>query len=110
MNIDYKGINETVITCLVDESVEVGSFVKMQSSYKVRRSQNGEDFMGVCLSVRDGYGAIQIGGYYEAKSLRALPTGLATLVADENNCVSTGEGNLTHLVVCSDETKTGFFI
>lgn len=110
MSVDFKGFDEKVVTLLVDDTVEVGSLVMFAENYKVKACTKGKDFIGVCVGIRDGYGAIQIGGYVEATATAILPLGYATIVTGDNNIVEYGSSVVKRLIVYTDETKVGFIL
>ena len=110
MNVDFKGFNENVATFVADESVEAGKLVTMSEDYTVKACENNNEIVGLCLSVRDGYAAVQIAGYIEVNSTSSIAKGYRTFVAYGNDSVTPGDSARAYLVVKCANGKIGFIL
>lgn len=63
MKISLNGCGENVATFEAETSVTAGMPVKMTGNGVVGPCGLNEDFIGVAVSVRGGFAAVQIGGY-----------------------------------------------
>ena len=62
MEINFTGYQENVLTFECTDTVKAGDLVAMVSSGKVSKALADGSFSGKCLSVRDGYAAVQLSG------------------------------------------------
>lgn len=99
----FHGYNETVLTFACTWGVQKGSLVTMDSSQKVRPAEDGECFIGVALSVRDGYAAVQLQGYCELLAGEDITVGRTQLVADRYGRVKVRPGGVDVWVVATGE-------
>lgn len=111
MNIDLKGFNEQVATFKVDDTVKAGHFVRMsEDDMTVTLATGDSEFIGYCLNVRDGYGAIQLSGYVEAPVEEKIYTGKAPLASRDGKTIIGNDSAIYYLVVkCTDDT-IGFIL
>ncbi len=109
MNIGFTGFRENVLTFECTSTVAAGDLVKMSASGKVTKVSANDDFIGKCVSVRDGYAAVQLGGYAEAAKSGTVNVGYNKLVAASSG-VKTAESGIDRLVIYSDDTTVGFIL
>ncbi len=88
MNISYKGYNTKYLT-IYSDSVTLGSLVGFDADGNFINAKNGEDFIGVAVSVRDGIVGVQESGYIELPYDNTIPTcGYCKLVSNGLNKVN----------------------
>lgn len=109
MDISFIGYKENVITFECESTVTAGKLVKMSASGKVANAAANDGFIGVALSVRDGYAAVQLDGYVEMPKSGTINVGYNKLVAASSG-VKTSESGIDRLVVCSDSSTVGFIL
>ena len=109
MNIKFSGFNENVLTFEYTGTLNKGDLVKMSASAKVTKATANGDFIGVCLSTRNGYAAVQVAGYVEVAKSGTVNVGYNNLVA-ATNAVKTAETGYDRLVVYVDDTNVGFIL
>lgn len=63
MEISLQGYRENVATFEASETVKPGDLVKLTANGKVSPCAKDDLFIGVVISVRDGYAAVQLAGY-----------------------------------------------
>ncbi len=110
MNVDFKGYGENVATFICDSSLEAGNFVKMKENYTVCAATSGSEVIGYCVGVRDGYAAVQLSGYIEAKASAKIALGLTGISVSSADTVSSSTSAGKHLVVYSDDSTVGFIL
>jgi hypothetical protein len=111
MDIDFKGYNENVVTFLADETVTAGKFVVMSdNNFKVTAAGSGDEIFGYCISVRDGYAAVQMSGYIEVPHAGKIGLGLVGLVTNRGLSVMENPTAIKHRVIFVDDTTIGFMI
>jgi hypothetical protein len=110
MNVDFSGYGENVATFIADSSVKVGSLVKISSNGCVKACADGDNFCGVCLSVRGDYAAVQLSGYAKVTVTSALTLGYSKLVAGKNNTVASGTSGIDRLVIDTSTTEAGILL
>lgn len=109
MNINFNGFKENVLTFACDNTVEEGGLVMMTSSGKVTKAAENSNFVGVCLSIRDGYAAVQLAGYAEAAKNGTINVGYNKLITAAEG-IKTGSSGTERLVIYSDESTVGFIL
>ena len=109
MNIGFTGFRENVLTFECTSTVAAGDLVKMSASGKVTKVSANDGFIGKCVSVRDGYAAVQLNGYVEAAKSGAVNVGYNKLVAASSG-VKTAESGIDRLVIYTDDTTVGFIL
>ncbi len=110
MNIDFKGYGENAATFAVTGTIEAGDFVSVSSNFTVAKASAGDDIIGICLNVRDGYAAVQLGGYVEAAAAEEISLGNTGITLDSNGKLVASNSAAKHLVVFATETKAGFIL
>lgn len=110
MDINFKGYGENAATFLADSSVKAGYLVTMKSNGTVKAATSGNDFIGVCLSVCDGYAVVQLSGYVEAKVSSAIALGVKSIVPVSYDTVDVSQNGRSCIVVYSDSNTAGFII
>lgn len=109
MNIKFSGFNENVLTFECVGTLNPGDLVKVSASCKVTKASANDDFIGVCVSVRNGYAAVQIAGYVEVAKSGTITVGYNKLVA-ASAAVKTAESGIDRLVIYVDDTTVGFIL
>lgn len=109
MNISFAGYKENVLTFECTATVAKGDFVKMSGSGKVAKAASTENFIGVCVGVKDGYAAVQLDGYVETEKAGNVNVGYNKLVAAVSG-VKVGENGIDRLVVYIDNSTVGFIL
>ena len=111
MNVDFKGYDEKVATFEVSGNLTEGDFVVPDGNFKVKKATANAEIIGVCVGVRDGFAAVQLGGYVEAKASAQIETGLKGLAATANSGeVAASQSAGKHLVIYSTAETVGFII
>ena len=103
--VSFHGYNENVLTFECTGDVHSGSLVTMDSSQKVRVADDGECFIGVALSVRDGFAAVQLQGYFELKTDEDIPVGRTRLVASRFGRVKSRYEGIDVWVIATGEIE-----
>lgn len=109
MNIKFTGYQENVLTFECESTVSAGNLVKMSASGKVAKCSANDAFIGVCISVSDGYAAVQLDGYVETAKSGTVNVGYNKLAAAASG-VKTAESGVERLVIYSDDTTVGFIL
>lgn len=109
MNIKFSGFNENVLTFEYTGTLNKGDLVKMSASAKVAKASANDAFIGVCVSTRDGYAAVQIAGYTEVAKSGTVTVGYQKLVA-ATGAVKTAETGIDRLVIYVDDATVGFIL
>ena len=109
MNIKFSGFNENVLTFEYTGTLNKGDLVKMTASAKVTKAAANDSFIGVCLSTRGGYAAIQMAGYTEVAKSGTVNVGYQKLVS-AGNAVKSAESGIDRLVIYVDDTTVGFIL
>ncbi len=110
MNVDFKGFNENVVTFEATSAVEEGNLVKMNGNFKVAPCAENDNFIGVCVGVRDGYAAVQLSGYVELPFTGTAAVGMKGIVAGSASgaiCIDAGQ---KRLVVYVSSTRIGLIL
>lgn len=119
--VDFKGINELIVTFKIDESLSVeeeGKLVKSTETDTVGLCEDGDLFLGEMLKHEDrGTCSVRMKGYFELTYSGTAPEiGHGLLVSDKDGNVkaATGEApvGVAARIVRVDKTKklVGFFI
>ena len=109
MDISFTGYQENVLTFECTNTVKEGDLVTMSASGKVTKASADGAFIGVCVSVRDGYAAVQLSGYVETAKSGTVSVGYNKLVAASSG-VKTASSGIDRLVIFSSDTKVGFIL
>ena len=110
MNIYFRGYGENVATFEADNTVEAGMFVVMDENYSVKAAGAGDEVFGYCLSVRDGFAAVQLEGYVEAPVSGEISLGSGQLAAASSTEIAQGESGPYYKVVYVTEDVVGFIL
>lgn len=118
--VDFKGINELVVTFKTDDSLKVadeGKLVKSVETDTVGKCGDGDLFLGEMLKFEDrGTCSVRMEGYFELPYSGTAPTvGYELLVSDKDGKVKTAgadsNGVPVRIVrVNTDKKLVGFFI
>lgn len=109
MEINFTGFNENVLTFECASGVAAGNLVTMNASGKVAKAAADSVFIGKCISVRDGYAAVQLSGYVEVPKTGTIDVGYNKLVASSTGAKA-GSSGIDRLVIYSDSTTVGFIL
>jgi len=110
MNINFSGYKENVLTFECASGVSVGDLVKMTSSGKVTKTSANDDFIGVAVSVSDGYAAVQLDGYVELPKNGSISVGYNSLVAYSSTTVTAAESGIERLVIYVGDNTIGVIL
>lgn len=111
MNVNFNGYGENAVTFEADSNLTTaGVPVKMTDNGKVTACASGEVFCGICLSVRDGYAVVQLGGYVTVPAKTKIAAGYKKLATGENSCVAVSTSGREYLVVNSTADSVGFIL
>lgn len=111
MSINFSGYNENVVTFkTMDNTVVMGTPVKMADSQTVAKCENGESMVGVAVNVRNGYAAVQLTGYIELPTDDTFSAGYNNIAAGEGGKVVNSDSGREYLVVTTDEKIVGFIL
>ena len=110
MNVDFKGFAENVATFEATSAVKTGDLVKMSANFKVAPCAANDDFIGICVGVRDGYAAVQLSGYAEIPCTDTVTVGMALLVAGSASTAAAAETGRERLVVYAASTYIGVIL
>ena len=109
MEINFNGYRENVLTFAYTGTVAAGTRVKMSASGTVAPADANGDFIGVVVSVRGGYAAVQIDGYVECAKDGTVNTGVVKLV-NTSTGVKAAESGIDRLVIYTDSNTVGFIL
>lgn len=112
MNVDFKGYDENVATFIASGELEAGKFVKMSGDFTVAPASANDEIIGYCVGARDGYAAVQLSGYVEAKSSGTIDTGLTGICAASDDSVKASASAFKRKVILSDSDNNivGFIL
>lgn len=111
MNVNFNGYCENAVTFEADSNLtKAGVPVKMTDNGKVTACASGDVFCGVCLSVRDGYAVVQLGGYVTLPASTKIAVGYKKLAAGENSTAVVSASGREYLVVDSTADSVGFIL
>ena len=103
MNISMKGYGENTATFNADGIVCASHTVKMANNLTVAPCQDGDDFIGVAVNIRNALACVQLDGYTKVTFSGTAPAvGYCSLVADGNGGVKVSEGAREYLVTDVD--------
>lgn len=110
MNVDFKGYGENVATFIAANGVAEGSIVKITDDFKVTNAASGDDFIGVCVGIRNGYAAVQLSGYVELPASAEITLGRTGLAAASSTTVAAAQNGAKFNVIYSTDDKVGFIL
>ena len=106
MKVSFEGIGEMVATFEVSGAVAPGDMVKLSEDGKVSACGVGDEFIGVAVTVREGYAGVQFAGMTQVSCDEALKCGWKVLVANGKGAVKAAAdaSGREYLVVAVDNT------
>lgn len=110
MNVNFTGYGENVATFVCDDTVKEGCLVELSDDYTVKVCTVGNEFIGVCVGVRDGYAAVQLSGYIECTKTSEIDLGLVGLVAETTTTVKSSDTAKRMCNVIRTQDKIGFIL
>ena len=110
MNLGLKGYGENVATFIAASGVAAGQLVKITDDFTVSSCSSGDDIFGYCVSVRDGYAAVQTSGYIEVTVASRLTRGFVEIAPSSATAVAASENGKKYWVVCSTATTAGIIL
>ena len=111
MNVNFNGYGENVATFSAESALtEAGVPVKMSGDGTVTKCVADDDFIGICVSVRDGYAAVQLSGYARFATNSKITVGFQQLAAAANGKIAIKSGGRKLLVVDSTATEAGVIL
>lgn len=110
MNIDFKGFMENTVTFQCDENLKAGALVKITANGTVAPCEEGDKICGVCLSVREGYAAVQVSGFVNVPVKAELALGFVGVAADADGKVKADTQGREVLCICSDAETAGIIL
>lgn len=111
MSINFSGYNENVVTFKVaDNTVVMGTPVKMSDSQTVAKCGNGDDMVGVAVNVRNGYAAVQLTGYIELPTDDTFTAGYNRIASGDDGKVIKSDSGREYLVVTTSSGIVGFIL
>ena len=112
MNVDFKGYGENVATFIASGTLSAGQFVKMSDNFTVAAAVEDDEILGYCVEVRNGYAAVQLSGYVEAKSSGTVNLGYVGISAKAADTIQASATAVKRQVVYSDSVNhiAGFIL
>ncbi len=109
--LSFNGYNSNTLTFLGDETITVGTPVKVSGEATVSACAAGDSFFGVAEINRGGVITVSASGYTELPYSGTAPSyGYGSLVADGNGGVKTGSGRSVTVVKVDTAAKVCGFI
>ncbi len=105
MKVKFDGYNEQLLTFECTSNVVVGAPVKMVGFETVTVCSEGDEFIGICRGVRDGFASIQVAGYVEVPYTGSITFGNLILAADGSGGVKIADTGTSYWAVTADTTK-----
>lgn len=109
MNISFNGFMENTVTFECDESLKAGMPVTITDG-KAAACAEGDKICGVCLSVREGFAAVQVAGFVKLPVSGSVATGFVSIAAAADGKVSVSDTGREVLCVCTDTDTAGFIL
>nr|DAZ14599.1 MAG TPA: hypothetical protein [Caudoviricetes sp.] len=111
MNVNFNGYGENAATFEADSTLKAsGVPVKISDDGTVAPCASGDVFCGVCLSVRNGYAVVQLGGYVTLPATSKIAVGYKKLAAAANGCAAVSTTGREYLVVNSTADSVSFIL
>ena len=105
MKVSFEGIGEMVATVEVSGTVATGDMVKLGEDGKVSTCGDSDEFIGMAVTVREGYAGVQIAGMAQVSCDEGLTCGWKKLAADSKGGIKTAAASgREYLVVAVDST------
>ena len=108
MSISFKGFNEQVLTFRTEAELTPGTPVKMSESATVAPCADGDKFIGITVSCRDGIAAVQVSGHVTLPYSGTAPELGITAVsaAGESDIKADTDGRAVTVVELDEENST----
>lgn len=110
MNVNFNGYGENVATFLAASTLKEGNLVKITSNYTASPASSGDDFVGICVGVRDGYAAVQLSGYVEVPASAQITLGRTGIIAGGSSAVTSSQTGTKYNVIYSTASTVGFIL
>ena len=111
MNLSFNGFNENVITFEAEPALtKAGVAVKITADGKAAPAVEGDSVYAVAVNVRDGYAAVQVGGFVNVPAAEKIPCGMQKISVNAEGCAVCDESGAQVLVVVSDEQSAGIIL
>lgn len=115
--VSFNGYNTKVITAITEMTKEeVESPITFGNDSRVSAAGDGQDFLGICVAVRDMYCSVQTDGYVELTYQGTAPKyGFVNLVSTDGKAVKVAEaskatGVLRRVIKVDEDNKTVGFL
>lgn len=103
MKVGFEAIGRVAATFATDE-IKANGMCKLAADGKVTRCADGEVFMGLMETVRNGFCGVQLHGFAQVDYTGTAPgLGYVKLAANGAGGVKVSENGRAHLVVAVDE-------
>ena len=106
MNISLEGFDERIATFETTSSSPEGKTVAISANGRVQTVTSGA-FCGICRSVREGYAAVQLGGYVRVGYTGELSVGYQKLAAASGGKVTVDTTNGREYLVVDVNSTAG---
>lgn len=112
MNVNFNGYGENIVTFIADEKLtQAGVPVKISANGTVAPCESDDNRLcGVCINVRDGYAAVQLGGYVRLPLLGDGALGYQNIKPVNDGKVAIDTTGKEYLVVDFDSEYIGFIL
>ena len=87
MKVSFDGINNSIVTFLAPNKINIGDLVSLSDNNSIKKSSSDESFLGVCVSYQNGLAGVQISGFasIKMKSISNLNFGRNYFVSDDDS-------------------------
>lgn len=112
MKTSLQGYNASYATFLCEVDAPIGKTVSIKSNHTVGKAVANTPFIGVLVSLRDGYGLVQTAGAVTIAYTGTAPTlGVCALASDgQGNVVANAAGKTLDVVAVDSTARTVTFI
>ena len=108
MDISFEGYDNSAVTFYADDSVKPGLAVTLSDSFTVQRAQPGDCVIGVALTVRGGYAAVQTRGVIKYRCSEDIVAGWTKLTGNNKGAFSyEGTDGPDRLIVGIENDQSG---
>ncbi|MBR3621454.1 MAG: hypothetical protein IKN56_08070 [Clostridia bacterium] len=108
MDISFEGYDNSAVTFMAEDNVVPGMPVSLSDSFTVQRAQPGDSVIGIALTVRGGYAAVQTRGIIRYRCVDGTEPGWARLTVDNKGALSyESEDGPERLVAGVETTQSG---
>lgn len=102
--ISLNGFEENCITLKVDNTCKVGEPVEFTKNHEATYTEGGNPFIGILKNEKNGYGAVQVKGYFKLPYLSdGLHLGYCPIINTGAKSVAYHEDGRMCIVVAIDE-------